>query len=112
VLSSGQNQELASYSWIFPNVITSGHWWYSNVPVYVERDLRARLQSVPKTKQIGYYSDMYKLEFGLPKYNMYRRILAAVLADDYVRTHIYNESQALELARLLLRDNPRRIFNV
>src|SRR5262249_10368295 len=28
VLSTGQNQELASYSWIFPNVITSGHWWY------------------------------------------------------------------------------------
>src|SRR5262245_32391298 len=25
VLSSGQNQELVSYSWIFPNVITSGH---------------------------------------------------------------------------------------
>src|SRR5262249_27788988 len=73
VLSSGQNQELASYSWIFPNVITSGHWWYSNIPAYVEQDLRARLHAVPKTKQLGYYSDMYKLEFALPKYNMYRR---------------------------------------
>src|SRR5262245_61111338 len=85
VLTSAQNQELASYSWIFPNVLTSGHWWYSNVPAYVEHDARARLQAVPKTKQIGYYSDMYKLEFGLPKYNMYRRILAKVLADDFVR---------------------------
>src|SRR5262249_48129303 len=27
VLTSNQNQELASYSWIFPNVVTSGHWW-------------------------------------------------------------------------------------
>src|SRR5262249_13439850 len=36
VLSSGQNQELASYAWIFPNVLTSGHWWYSNVPVHIE----------------------------------------------------------------------------
>src|SRR5204862_3013588 len=26
VLTSVQNQELASYSWIFPNVVTSGHW--------------------------------------------------------------------------------------
>ena len=43
VLSSGQNQELASYSWIFPNVVTSGHWWYSNIPVHIEHDLRARL---------------------------------------------------------------------
>src|SRR5262249_2590515 len=112
VLSSGQNQELVSYSWIFPNVVTSGHWWYSNIPAYVEQDCRARLQAVPKTKQIGYYSDMYKLEFGLPKYNMYRRILAKVLAEDFIRPRLYTESQALALARLLLRDNSRGIFNV
>jgi glucuronate isomerase len=112
VLSSGQNQELVSYSWIFPNVITSGHWWYSNIPAYIQQDCRARLQAVPKTKQIGYYSDMYKLEFGLPKYNMYRRILAQALADDFVRPRVYTEAQAVAMARLLLRDNARRIFGV
>jgi glucuronate isomerase len=112
VLSSGQNQELVSYSWIFPNVVTFGHWWYSNVPAFIESDLRARLQAVPKTKQLGYYSDMYKLEFGLPKYNMYRRILAKCLADDFVRPRLYTETQALHLARYLLRDNARRIFDV
>jgi glucuronate isomerase len=112
VLTSAQNQELASYAWIFPNVVTSGHWWYSNVPAYVEHDARARLQAVPKTKQIGYYSDMYKLEFGLPKFNMYRRILAKVLADDFVRGGVYTEERAVDLARLLLRDNARRIFSV
>ena len=112
VLSSGQNQELVSYSWIFPNVVTSGHWWYSNIPAYVEQDLRARLQAVPKTKQLGYYSDAYKLEFILPKYNMYRRILARVLAEDFVRPGVYSEAQAVDLARLLLRENARRIFKV
>jgi glucuronate isomerase len=112
VLTSGQNQELASYSWIFPNVVTSGHWWYSNIPAYIAQDARARLQAVPKTKQIGYYSDAYKLEFILPKYDMYRRILAGILADDFVRTGVYTESQAVDLARLLLRDNACRIFNV
>src|SRR5438132_10654191 len=110
VLSSGQNQELVSYSWIFPNVMTSGHWWYSNIPAYIQQDLRARLQGVPKTKQIGYYSDMYKLEFGLPKFNMYRRILAQALADEFVRPGVYTEAQALDVARLLLRDNALRIF--
>jgi len=112
VLSSGLNQVLVSYSWIFPNVVTSGHWWYSNIPAYIEQDLRTRLQAVPKMKQIGYYSDMYKLEFGLPKFNMYRRILAQVLADDFIHPRVYTDMQALELARLLLRDNARRIFNV
>jgi glucuronate isomerase len=112
VLSSGQNQELASYSWIFPNVVTSGHWWYSNIPVHIEHDLRARLQAVPKTKQLGYYSDAYKLEFVLPKFNMYRRILARVLADDFVRTGVYTAARALEFARTVLRDNVRTIFRV
>ena len=32
VLASVTNQELVSYSWIFPNVVTCGHWWYSNTP--------------------------------------------------------------------------------
>src|SRR5437879_6001219 len=112
ILSSGQNQELVSFSWIFPNVLTHGHWWYANVPPYIEHDLRARLLGVPKAKQIGYYSDMYKLEFGLPKFNMYRRILAQVLADDFVRPRLYTDGQAVELARLLLHDNVRRIFDV
>src|SRR5437773_10573433 len=112
ILSSGQNQELVSYSWIFPNVVTHGHWWYSNIPAYIEQDLRARLQAVPKIKQIGYYSDAYKLEFVLPKFNMYRRILGQILADDFVRTGVTSETQAVALARLLLRENAQRIFGV
>lgn len=110
VLSSGINQELVSYAWIFPNVVTSGHWWYSNVPAYITPDLRARLQAVPKTKQIGYYSDAYKLEFVLPKYGTYRRVLAKVLADDFVREGLLSEKGAIELARVVLRDNVKRIF--
>jgi glucuronate isomerase len=112
VLSSGLNQELVSFGWIFPNVIPCGHWWYSNLPAYIGPDLRARLQGVPKTKQIGYYSDMYKLEFALPKFNMYRRVLAQVIADDFVRPRLLTEIQGIELARFLLRDNTRRIYNV
>ena len=112
VLSSGINQELVSYAWIFPKVVTSGHWWYSNVPAFITNDLRARLQAVPKTKQIGYYSDAYKLEFVLPKYSMYRRVLAKVLADDFVREGVLSETGAVELARFVLRDNVKRIFHV
>jgi glucuronate isomerase len=112
VLTSNQNQELMSYAWIFPNVVTSGHWWYANIPAYIEHDARARLQAVPKTKQIGYYSDMYKLEFGLPKFNMYRRILAKILADDFVRSGVTTEAGAVALARQVLRENVQRIFNV
>ncbi len=112
VLANSSNHELVSYAWIFPNVITNGHWWYSNIPAYIENDCRSRLQAVPQTKQIGYYSDMYKLEFGLPKFTMYRRVLAKVLADDFVITRGWSEERALELGRLTLRGNVETIFGM
>jgi glucuronate isomerase len=112
VLSTAWAHELAAFVWIFPNVKPSGHWWYANIPAHIEYDLRARLEAVPQVKLIGYYSDMYKVEFGLPKFNMYRRALARVLAREFVETGRMTETQAVDTARLLLRENPRRIFGV
>ena len=112
VLAQTSNQELVSYSWIFPNVVTNGHWWYSNIPAYIELDCRSRLQAVPKTKQVGYYSDMYKLEFALPKFGMYRRILAKILAQDFVIDLGWTEERAVELGKLNLRGNVEQIFNI
>lgn len=110
-LSPDAAAELVAYAWIFPNVVPMGHWWYSNVPAFIAADLRARLQAVPKVKQVGYYSDAYKLEFVLPKFNMYRRVLAEVLADDAIRGRGWSADRALEVARAVLIDNPRRIFD-
>ena len=110
VLASVTNQELTSYAWIFPNVVTHGHWWYSNAPAFLEGDLAARLETVPATKQIGYYSDMYKLEFALPKFAMYKRTLAKVLAERFVIDRGWSELRALELGRQVLRGNVDAIF--
>ena len=43
---------------------------------------------------------------------MYRRILARIRADDFVKPGIYSETQAIALARFLLRENAERIFGV
>lgn len=110
VLASVTNQELVAYSWIFPNVVTNGHWWYSNTPTYIELDAAARLEAVPQTKQIAYYSDMYKLEFALPKFGMYKRILAKILAERFVIDRDWSEERALALGRQVLRGNVERIF--
>ncbi|MCG8584066.1 MAG: glucuronate isomerase [Pirellulales bacterium] len=112
VLASVTNQELASYSWIFPNVVTNGHWWYSNTPTFIEHDAAARLECVPGTKQIGYYSDMYKLEFALPKFGMYKRILAKILAERFVIDRHWSEHRAIELGRRVLRGNVESVFGV
>lgn len=110
VLASVTNQELTSYAWIFPNVVTNGHWWYSNTPTFIEHDAAARLEAVPRTKQIGYYSDMYKLEFALPKFAMYKRILAKILAERYVVDRGWGEEKAVEFGKQVLRGNVETVF--
>ena len=110
VLASAQNQELSAYSWLFPNVRPFGHWWYSNVPAYITRDLSERLQAVPFPKLLGYYSDAYKSEFILPKYEMFRRCLAGVLADDFVRPGVMSESEAVAVGVRLLRGSAEEVF--
>lgn len=112
VLASVTNQELVSYSWIFPNVLTNGHWWYSNTPTYIEHDAAARLEAVPRTKQIAYYSDMYKLEFALPKFAMYKRILAKILAQRFVVDRGWSEQRAVELGAQVLRGNVDSVFGL
>ena len=110
VLTSGQNQELVAYAWLFPNVYPFGHWWYSNVPCYITRDLTERLQAVPLPKLLGYYSDAYKLEFVGPKFAMYRRCLADVLAAEFVRPGRLTETAAVDLGARLLRGNVADVF--
>ncbi len=109
-LAPDAGAELVAYSWIFPNVLPMGHWWYSNVPAFIAADLKARIQAVPKVKLLGYYSDAYKLEFILPKFDMYRRVLAETLAGEAVVKQGWTVERALEVAKLALVDNPRRVF--
>jgi glucuronate isomerase len=110
VLASVTNQELVSYAWIFPNVLPFGHWWYSNTPSMIRRDLSHRLEAVPSTKLIGYYSDAYKLEFILPKFRMYKRVLAQTLAEDFVAARNWSEERAIQLGTQVLKSNSERYF--
>jgi glucuronate isomerase len=112
VLAQSSNMELVSYAWIFPNVVLNGHWWYSNIPAYITLDCRSRLQAVPRNKNVGYYSDMYKLEFAWPKFQMYRQVLSKVLAEDFVLARGWTEEQALDLGKQVLRGNVETIFGV
>ena len=110
-LSPDASAELVAFSWIFPNVLPMGHWWYSNVPAYIAHDVQARVQALPRTKLLGYYSDAYKLEFIAPKFNMYRRILADVLSEEVLRGRRWPMERVLALAKLILIDNPKRVFS-
>jgi len=112
VLASVTNQELVDYAWIFPNVLSHGHWWYSNTPNYIRQDLRGRIEAIPRNKQLGYYSDAYKLEFILPKFGMYKRILAGILASDFCQERGWSEESAVRLGKQILRGNVEHVFGL
>ena len=112
VLASVTNQELVDYAWIFPNVLTHGHWWYSNTPNYIRHDLRGRMEAIPRNKQLGYYSDAYKLEFMLPKFRMYKRILAEILAEDFCQGRRWTEERAIAFGKQILRGNVESVFGL
>lgn len=116
VLPYSLSHEQTAYGWLIHNVFPSGHWWYANLPNYIEQVLTLRLQSVPYNKLIGYYSDAYKLEFILPKFYMYKKILAKVLAKRCVENNFYvspfSEDDAIKIAKILLYDNPKQLLNL
>jgi glucuronate isomerase len=53
---------------------------------------------------------MYKLEFALPKFAMYKRILAKILAERFVIDRGWSEERAVALGRQVLRDNVDAVF--
>lgn len=118
ILADTQGLELTAASWIRHNVYPSGHWWYSNQPTDIARELERRLNAVPGNKPIGYFSDAYYLEFILPKFRMFKFELAVALANRMERSLIHPNMEplamddALELAEDLLIKNPVRILNI
>jgi hypothetical protein len=95
VLASVTNQELASYAWIFPNVVTNGHWWYSNTPAFIEHDLAARLEAVPRDQADRLLQRHVQAGVRAAQVRMYKRILAKVLAERFVIDRGWSEERAI-----------------
>ena len=118
VLADTTGLELTAAAWIRHNVYPSGHWWYSNQPTDIAREVRRRIDTVPGNKIIGYFSDAYYLEFILPKFRMYKFELALALAERMERSLIHPNMElfglddALELAEDMLIHNPIRIIGI
>jgi glucuronate isomerase len=110
--------ELEAAGWIRHNVYPFSHWWYNNNPVNIRRELRRRLDVLPRNKFIAFHSDGYSLEFVLPKFNTFRLQLAMVLAERIEESRAaggqviepLDVDGALELAERILLRNPEEIL--
>jgi glucuronate isomerase len=116
VLSDTSGLELTAAAWIRHNVYPSGHWWYSNQPTDIAREIRRRIDAVPGNKTIGYFSDAYYLDLILPKFRMFKFELAIALAERMERSLIhpnmepYSFDEAMLFAEDLLVNNPMDII--
>lgn len=109
--SVAHSQELIAVAKNYPNVSLAGHWWYAFSPPYIRSMLIERLLALPAVKLHAFFSDAYNVEWSTGKLALLRRELAWVLAELIVSGYL-TESQAPEIARLLLFENPTRFYGL
>ncbi len=118
VLADTSGLELTAAAWIRHNVYPSGHWWYSNQPTDIAREVERRINAVPQNKIIGYFSDAYYLDFIMPKFRMYKWELATALANRMERSLVHPNMEpftlddAMILAEKMLVKNPAEIIGI
>ena len=108
-MSYPYQSELAAICKLFPHVYADFCWAHVLSPTAARRALREFLDTVPSNKISLFGGDYWFPELSYAHLVMARRNLTAVLAD-LVQERICTEDQALELGRMLLRDNPENLF--
>ena len=106
-----QSHEAAVLAKVYPNVRISGHWWYTLVPTHMSVQLAERLEILPAPKIGGYFSDAYNAEWSYGKGKLLRTQIARVLAQKVLDGY-FPEDTALDVARLLIRDNSVRVYGL
>jgi hypothetical protein len=103
--------ELATLAKNYSNVYVEMSWTYVISPSYAERYLHEWLETVPASKIMAFGGDDLNVEavYGhlLLAKQVIAKVLSAKVADGYL-----TEDEALKIARMILRDNALRVFNL
>ncbi len=102
-------RELGVLAKLFPNVYIDFCWSHIISPVGARHALDEYLETVPANKIIGFGGDYRTPELSYAHAVMARRNIAQVL-EAKVTGGLFDEQRALEIGRLLLRDNALALF--
>jgi glucuronate isomerase len=94
---------------VFSNVSVSGHWWFASYPQLIKKQLRERLEMLPLSKVNGFFSDAHHVEWIYGMCRLYKKQLASTLAEMVAEDYL-EEEQAVEIAKTLLYENPKRMY--
>lgn len=104
-------QELGALVKLFPNVYVDFSWAHVLSPPGSRRTLDEYLETVPANKILGFGGDYRYPELTYAHAKIARQNVARVLAGK-VEAGVFNEEQALEIGRMLLRENGVKLFGV
>jgi hypothetical protein len=96
---------------MLPNVSLLGFWWHTLVPNIIEQLIAQRIESLPANKWIAIATDAYSVEWAYGKVKIVLECLARVLSQK-IEEGYFSEKKAIELARRILYDNPKEIYNM
>lgn len=102
-------QDLAILAKHIPNISVAGHWWHTLYPYYLRKSLETRLDIVPMTKIIAYFSDAYHAEWCYPKLKMVKEVLGEIIMERVARGW-YDLDTALRIIQHVFYENPKRIY--
>ncbi len=105
------NQSLCTLARELPNLSLAGYWWHNFFPGAIRQVMDERLDMLPATKQIGFFSDAYSIEWTYGKAVLVRKLLAQVLAGR-IQDGQYSRGEAMAVARRILYESPRSILGM
>ncbi len=108
-ISYPYQRELGVLAKNFPNVHLDFCWAHIISPTVSRQALHEYLDTVPVNKIFGFGGDYRYPELSYAHLVMARRNIARVLAEK-ITDGIFDEEEALRIARLLLHDNVKRLF--
>lgn len=95
----------------YRNFSMSGYWWETFFPSVMHAAWHRRLDMVPLSRLVGFFSDGWCADWVYGRVRLTRRVLANVLAEK-VAWGLYTKDQAVEAARQILFETPRRLFRL
>jgi hypothetical protein len=105
------NQSLATLARELPNLSLAGYWWHNFFPDVIRQVMAERLDMLPVSRQVGFFSDAYCVEWTYAKAVLVRKQLARVLAEK-VSQGQYDRDLALSVARAILHETPQKLLGM
>ena len=105
------SREIAPLAGFYPSVFAGAPWWFLDAPEAISRYRAGITETAGFTRTSGFVDDTRAFCSIPARHDMSRRVDAAYLAT-LVAEHRLDEDEALDTARALVADNPRRAFKL